>query len=337
MAHNLEMVNGRGQMFSVRQVPWHKLGKILDNPPTSKEAIIEAGLDWRVNPTDIYFQCVKEDQSPSPITGIVEPTFEKFEGKKALVRSSDGNPLSIVSDHYKPLQNHEAFEWFDPIVDEGKATYETAGSLQNGKKIWILAKLKDNLEVVSGDEVRRYILLANGHDGLTGIMIQPTPIRVVCENTLNASLGTGNVSTIWHHGDVKDKMERVKRLLGVAEKHFEERKEVYKAMAKHNLNQGALDEYVKAVVLEPNEEATDRVKESVKNSRDRIKRLHESGFGANIKGVRGTMWGAYNAAVEFGEYDMPQRVRDLGNYQLFGLGAQFKQRAFDTAVEMMEA
>jgi len=320
------------QMFSVRQIPWHKLGKILDNPPTSAEAIKEAGLDWEVKPTDIYFQTQLDSTS-----AIVYPVYKQFEGKKALVRSSDNTPLSIVSDHYKPLQNKDAFQWFDPIIQEGNATYETAGSLQNGKKIWIMAKLKDNLEVVPGDEVRRYILLANGHDGITGIMIQPTPVRVVCENTLRASLGAGLVNTIWHHGDIKDKMERVKRLLGLAEKAFQDRKETYKRMAKFGMTQGAVNEYINTVVLDPNKEASDRVKEHVAQARARINRLHESGFGSQIKGVRGTMWGAYNAAVEYGEYDMPQKVRDLGNYQLFGLGAQFKERAFDTAMEMMEA
>lgn len=331
MAHQLEMVNGKAQMFSVRQVPWHKLGKILQNPPTSKEAIIEAGLDWEVEPKDIFFKTVALKD------GVEEASFNQFEGRKALVRNSDGSPLSIVSDHYKPLQNKDAFEWFDPIVQDGNATYETAGSLQGGKKIWILAKLKESFEVVSGDEVRRYILLANGHDGVTGIMIQPTPIRVVCQNTLSASLGTGMVNTIWHHGNVKDKMERIKRLMGMAEQEFTTRKEIYKGMAKFQIDQAKLDCYVDALIPEPNKEVTDRVKDNVNQSKARIKRLHDSGFGSHIQGVKGTMWGAYNAAVEYSDYDMPKKVRDLGSYQLFGLGAQFKQRAFDTAVEMMEA
>ena len=132
-------------------------------------------------------------------------------------------------------------------------------------------------------------------------------------------------------------MEKVKRLLGLADKEFQERKETYKRMARFSMTDGAIDKYINTVIPDPNKEATDRVKEHVDQFRARIKRLHETGFGSQIKGVRGTMWGAYNSAIEFGEFDMPQKVRDLGNYQIFGLGRQFKERAFDTAMEMMEA
>ena len=323
MAHNLEIINGEAQMFSVRQVPWHKLGKILDAPPTSAEAIQEAGLDWDVELKDIYW---KEGES-----------YVQVPKKKTLVRTSDNKPLSVVSQNYKPLQNKEAFEWFDTFVKEGQATYETAGSIGEGKKIWILAKLKDSMEVVKGDEVRQNILLCNGHDGVTSILLQPTGIRVVCENTLAMSLGTGLVQGIWHHGDVKRKMAKVKQLFGLAKETFGMRKEVYKAMTKTSVDSIKIGTYVKSLIPDANKEATDRIKRSVQVARERIWDLHETGYGANIPGVRGTVWGVYNAAVEYGDYDMPKKVRNMGNYQLFGQGAQFKKRAYNKAVELMEA
>ena len=332
MSHNVEIKDGQAQMFSVRKIPWHRLGKILENPPTSKEAIIEAGLDWKVEAKDIFFK--EHDGDGGTFS---QPSYSPFVGKKAIVRTSDGNPLSIVSQHYQPLQNSDAFEWFDTFVKEGKASYETAGSLQNGKKIWVLAKLNDGMEIVKGDEVRRYILLANGHDGVTSILIQPTPIRVVCENTLNASLGSGLVNSIWHQGDVKRKMDQVKRALGLAEQEFEKRREIYEDMARFSVNNIKIGTYVKGLIPDANEDATDRVKRSVTVAQERIWDLHENGQGSDIPGVKGTMWGLYNAAIEYGDYDMPKRVRDLGNYQLFGQGAQFKKRAFDKALELMEA
>jgi phage/plasmid-like protein (TIGR03299 family) len=315
-------------MFSVRQIPWHKLGKILDNPPTSIQAIKEAGLDWEVELRDIAYRV-------PGATGTEQ--YEEIPNRKALVRTSDFTPLSIVSNQYEPLQNREAFKWFDPMVKSGKAVYETAGSLQNGKKIWVLAKLNDGMEIVKGDEIRRYLLLANGHDGATSILIQPTPIRVVCENTLNSSLGAGLVNSIWHQGDIKRKMNAVKRALGLAEKDFEQRREIYEAMARFSVDDLKIGSYILGLIPNPNKDATERVKRSVTASQERIWNLHESGMGSSIPGVRGTMWGIYNAAIEYGEYDMPRRVRDLGNYQLFGTGAQFKKRAFAKAVEMMEA
>jgi len=318
-------------MFSVRQVPWHKKGVILNNPPTSKEAIKEAGLDWEVEFHEIYLKgCDGYGGTFS------SPEYYRIPKRRALIKTSNGTPLSIVSDKYKPLQNSEAFDWFDPIIRSGKATYETAGELQNGKKIWILAKLDDDMEIVKGDAIRRYLLLANGHDGVTSILIQPTGIRVVCQNTLNASLGTGMVQSICHQGDMRRKMEKIKRVLGMASDAFNERKEIYKKMANFSVNNNIIGEYVTTLIPPANKEATDRIKRNVQCSQERIWELHENGFGSDINGVRGTMWGIYNAAVEYSDYDMPRKVRDLPNYQLFGMGAQFKKRAFQKAVELMK-
>jgi len=324
MAHELEIVNGKANMFSVKVQPWHKLGKILDNPPTSEEAIVEAGLDWDVEKKQIYYKSPTEE-------------FLPFTNRCALVRNVDNKPLSIISNNYQPLQNKIAFEWFDPIVKEGNATYETAGSLQGGKKIWILAKLKRDMEVVKGDTIRNYLLLCNGHDGVTGIMIQPTNIRVVCQNTLAQSLGSGLVSTIWHHGDISKKMEATKNLLGLAEKQFEQKEETYRAMADYPVSNIKIAEYVNYLIPNANEEATDRVKASVTAAQEKIWELSETGMGTDIRGVKGTMYGLYNSAIEFGDFYMPRKVRDLGAYQIMGQGAQFKKRAYDKALEMMEA
>jgi len=313
-------------MFSVRQIPWHKTGKILQNPPTSKEAIIEAGLDWEVALRDIYW-------SKTDTVGTIE--YRQIPNRRSLVRLSDETPLALVSDHYKPLQNKNAFEWFDPIIQAGKATYETAGSLQNGKKIWILAKLSDDMDIVAGDSIRRYLLLANGHDGVTSILIQPTPIRVVCENTLNASLGAGMVQSVWHQGDVVKKMDKIKSLLGMAEESFTEKKEIFQKMAKVSVNNSTIGNYVTTLIPPAHKTATDKLKETIRLSQERIWELHENGLGADIPGVRGTVWGLYNAAIEYGQYDMARRVRDIGNYQLFGAGASFKQRAYDKALELI--
>jgi len=109
-------------MFSVREMPWHKKGKILNNPPTSEEAIKEAGLDWEVELKQMFWK------------DKINNEFYPFPNRCALVRKSDDNPLAIVSDHYQALQNRKAFEWFDPIVQGNQAVYETAGSLKNGQK-----------------------------------------------------------------------------------------------------------------------------------------------------------------------------------------------------------
>ena len=114
-------------MFSVRETPWHGLGRIVMDAPASHEALELAGLDWQVESRNIY------------------------SGNRANVRSTDDAVLGVVSDRYRIVQNEEAFQFTDDLLGEG-VTYETAGSLQGGKKVWMLAKLPEKY-IIAGDEV----------------------------------------------------------------------------------------------------------------------------------------------------------------------------------------
>ena len=318
MSHEFE--NG----FLVKHPAWHGLGKVLESAPaTSKEAIKLAGLDWGVEKRETYWKNESGE-------------FYKIPDRVSLVRTSDQKPLSIVSDHYKVLQNSEAFDFFDPIVKSGKATYETSGSLCGGRVIWVLANLNRSSEVVKGDEVRRYLLLSNSHGFNKSIQIMCCGTRVVCMNTLQMALASGGAYGIWHQGDMKKEMEKVKNLLGFAEKKFEETESIYKAMAQLSLTDSLTSQYIQSVIPTANEEATDRVKESITQEQNHILGLMENGMGANM-GVKGTLWNAYNAIVEHVDYYAGPKVRDRGNYLIFGTGRDMKQRAFDTAVEMMDA
>jgi phage/plasmid-like protein (TIGR03299 family) len=131
MAHEFE------SGFFVKEPAWHRLGKVLNNPPTTEQAIIDAGLDWTVLEEPIY-RIQKE--------GIVEVSTHK-----SLVRDTDEKLLGIVSKGYHPLQNKQAFNWFDPLLHEGDVTLEAAGSLKGGKRIWVLAKIQMKpLEIQDG-------------------------------------------------------------------------------------------------------------------------------------------------------------------------------------------
>lgn len=163
-------------MFSVRETPWHGLGRIIMDAPASREALELAGLDWQVESRNIYSG-----------TGAMIP------GYRANVRSTDDAVLGVVSDRYRIVQNEEAFQFTDDLLGEG-VTYETAGSLQGGKKVWMLAKLPEKY-IIAGDEVTPYLVFFNSHDGSSGVKVAMTPVRVVCQNTLNLALGTAK--RIW--------------------------------------------------------------------------------------------------------------------------------------------
>lgn len=198
MAHNVE------SMFFTRTKPWHGLGTEVKSAPTSNDALIYAGLDWTVDQKDVY----TEDGS------IIS-------GYKANTRNTDNSILGIVSDRYKVVQNEEAFQFTDDLLGEG-VTYETAGSLQGGRKVWMLAKMPHRY-IIDGDEITPYMVVMNSHDGSSGIKVAMTPIRVVCQNTLNLALN--NAKRIWttkHTENVMSRDHEARETLMLAESYMGE-------------------------------------------------------------------------------------------------------------------
>lgn len=195
MAANVET------MFYVGEKPWHNLGKEIKNCPTSEEAIKIAGLDWEVIPKPIYDEQGRE-----------------LKGFKVNQRSSDGKNLGIVTNRYKIVQNKEAFAFTDALLGQG-VTYETAGSLESGKRIWLLARLEDRL--MAEEEMENYLVFTNSHDGTGAIRVACTSVRVVCNNTLNLALS--QASRHWscaHKGDIQGKLEEARYTLQSAERYM---------------------------------------------------------------------------------------------------------------------
>jgi phage/plasmid-like protein (TIGR03299 family) len=323
-------------MFSVREVPWHKLGVVLDAPPTAAEAIKAAGLDWKVQKRDLFWPRIHNIAEG----GTMEGKFEQVPGRVALVRDEDQKFLSVVSNDYEVVQNTDAFGFFDSLVHEGKATYETAGCMCEGRKVWIMARLNKTITLPGEDVTRCYLLLHNGHDGETSVIIQPTPVRVVCNNTLRMSLQHGQLHKFSHVNGVLGRMESVKRLYDLACDEFDGASAAYTRMLEMKL-EGAkgVEGLVNSIVsngtldtLEPvnPQEFIDSLTNTQQMMRGEILRLHEEGRGVSSL-TRGTVWGVYNAAVEFADYQMGNRSKDLVRYQLHGAGAEFKDHAFEVA------
>ncbi len=191
-------------MFYVREKPWHGLGTLVAEAPASADALICAGLDWRVEQKDVY----TGDGSLIP-------------GYKVNLRSSDNAALGIVSDRYKVVQNEDAFQFTDDLLGEG-VTYETAGALQGGKKVWILAKMPQRY-FIAGDEITPYLVVMNAHDGSSGIKVAMTPIRVVCQNTLNLALSRAKrIWTTKHTENVLSRVHEARETLQLAEAYMGE-------------------------------------------------------------------------------------------------------------------
>ena len=191
-------------MFYVREKPWHGLGMEVSEAPASLDALVYAGLDWRVEQKEVY----TEDGTPIP-------------GYKVNVRSTDHAALGIVSDRYKVVQNEDAFQFTDDLLGEG-VTYETAGALQGGRKVWLLARMPQRY-VIAGDEITPYMVFMNSHDGSSGVKVAMTPIRVVCQNTLNLALDSAK--RIWaakHTENILNRIQEARETLLLAEAYMGE-------------------------------------------------------------------------------------------------------------------
>ena len=188
-------------MFYVREAPWHGLGVRVESALNSEDALVMSGLNWNVLQKPIM------TTSGNPIPGY-----------KANIRDTDNRVLGVVTDRYRVVQNSEAFAFTDALLGEG-VRYETAGSLQDGKKIWILAKLPDKY-IIEGEQIDPYLVFSSSHDGSGSIKVAMTPIRVVCQNTLNLAMSTAkrSWSTI-HIGDLAAKMDEAHNTLLLAEKY----------------------------------------------------------------------------------------------------------------------
>lgn len=245
MAHMVET------LFSVREKCWHGLGEIIQNAPTSEDAIRIAKIDWTVEQKPIY---------------LADGT--QIKGSWANVRSSDGKPLGVVGDRYKIVQNKDAFAFTDALLGEG-VKYETAGSLKGGKIIWLLARMPENFEVL-GDKVEPYLVFTNTHDGSGAVRVTMTNVRICCNNTLNLALR--QAKRVWsarHTGSVTSKLDDARETLQLANNYIKATQETFEELYKIKLNDIYLYRTVDAIVP-ITEDMTDRQKENQKAIRDDI-------------------------------------------------------------------
>jgi phage/plasmid-like protein (TIGR03299 family) len=210
MAHEVE------SMFSARLTPWHRLGTVTEDVLTAKEAIVAAGLDWEVEKREIFRK--RATVTDDGVTESYEVIPDRFE----LVRTSDEQMMTIVSDVYKPFQNSGAFDFMDTLVDDGKAKYETAGSLRGGRVVFVTMKTPTHIQLPGDDKVETYLLLRTTHDGSGRISVHVVTVRVVCMNTLTWAINGAKSSWgVTHTADVATKIHQARESLGLTFKYDE--------------------------------------------------------------------------------------------------------------------
>ena len=278
-------------MFYVRVAPWHRLGVCVEETLSSKEALEQSGLDWTV------------------VQRPIMTDYNIIHGYKANIRETDERILGVVTDRYKIVQNHEAFAFTDALLGEG-VKYETAGSLNEGRKIWLLAKLPDKY-FLEGEAVEPYLVFSNIHDGSGAIKVCMTPIRVVCQNTLNLALN--NAKRVWstiHVGDLASKMDEAHCTLSLAHNYMGKLGAEFHKLNKIKLPDAKVLEYIE-MLLPMDDNPTEIHKKNVNRIREDLKIRY---FDApDLNHVNKSAYRFVCAVSDFATHAKP--LRETANYR----------------------
>lgn len=287
MAANVETM-----FFVGRQKPWHGLGTSVEEATDSREALILAGLDWDVIQRPVFTQ-----------------DGTRISGYRANIRMQDNTVLGVVKNRYTVVQNREAFLFTDKLLGEG-VRYETAGSLLGGKKTWILAKMPSKY-IINGEDITPYMVFSNTHDGSGAIKIAMTPIRVVCNNTLNLALNTAK--RIWsfnHTGNIQDKLEEARETMFRAEDYMSELGKEFEKLNKIKVSDAALEEYI-SMLLPIADDASVTTEQNVVKLRDDIRRRYK--YAPDLKSLGKNGYRFINAVSDFATHAKP--LRETSNYR----------------------
>jgi phage/plasmid-like protein (TIGR03299 family) len=318
MAHNINT------MFYSGQTPWHKQGVYAgEQEVTSAIALEKSGLDWEVELIPVQ-----------TISGLTVPDT------RAIVRKDNQAVFGTIGKNYVPFQNKQAFGFLDSLVGKESAVYHTAGALGQGEKVWILLKFPEAYRVGKDDLIEQYFLSTFSHDGSQTIRHFFTPIRVVCQNTLHMAMSgaLNKGSSIKHTGMMQTHLDNLRTLLTESHDFFGKMQEISALMLQKRLSyQERQDYYMKSLSFEIE---AGGLTTRQKNTLEDIQNLEETGKGTDLPEVKGSLWGSYNAMVEYVDFvktvkgendDLTRRTDSI----LFGNGRDIKESAFNLAVSLV--
>ena len=315
MAHQVE------SMMFVGATPWHGLGLNVQENISITDAIIASGLDWEVEKVGLV---TADDHKPA------KSAF-------GIRRVSDKRILGTTGKSYRPLQNLEAFNFFQPYLDNKLCNLHTAGSLCEGEKVWVLANIiADPLEIVKGDMVEQFLMITNTHDGKTAVQVGFTPIRVVCANTLRMAQNSKNSKLIRvrHSMQVVQNIEALRETMDLAKAEFEGTAEQYRVLAGKQIVTKDLEKYFRVVLDIDVDKARKDLPTRTQNRLDEMFKLFETGKGSDIEGVKGSLWGAYNAVTESLSWTASRNLNNRFDSLWFGTADKINALALETALAM---
>ena len=326
--HNIDMSRGEASMMSTKGiVPWHGLGTVLEEDAVdSKTAIQAAGLNWSLYKNELL---------------TVDPDGQQIEvpDQYAIVRGDTKSVLGVVGKNYKIFENAQAFEFFDSVIGEKAAVYETAGALKGGRIVWILAKLPNSMRIANTDDISNsYVMLATSHDGSRSVTMMPTSVRIVCNNTYTMAVQEYNVNTgikIRHTSSMNNRVDLARERLKIVNSNLAVYEEKANILAGRKISVKNLESYIQELFPD-NKNAkhntrTENIRQSITNNFEN----------SEIKKTDGTWWKAFNAVTEFVDHQRSTKgVNDSARNDnrmistLMTSGASKKRGALELALEL---
>lgn len=320
MAHMVETMAYAGE------TPWHGLGVAVSNDLTPQQMMQKAGLDWTVEKHDAFIMI---NDGFGGVKNV--PT-----GQQALVRSSDNKVLTNVGEGWNPVQNEEAFSFFNEFVLAGDMEMHTAGSLKDGKMVWALAKIKDSFDVLKGDQVDSYLLFSNPHQYGKSIDVRFTPVRVVCNNTLTFSLDQKVVNSVTMSHRSEFDPSKVKEMMGLAHEKFGKFREMSEFLSTKQFSMDSLIQYYNEVfprqfIGKKGKGATVQSYEDLTSNAKKAFEVLETQPGAEFG--KGTWWQAFNSVTYLTDHVMGRDTDTRLASAWYGNNQARKIKAAEKAVE----
>jgi phage/plasmid-like protein (TIGR03299 family) len=254
----------------------------------------------------------------------------------ATVRQDTNDVLGLVGNDYTIVQNRDVFSFFDQIVGDGRAIYETAGCLGNGGVLFITAKLPREIVVGNDGLIENYLVLCSSHDGSMAITAFFTPVRVVCQNTLNAAFNRNtNRVYIKHTQNVKERFVEAAHVMGIHSEYLNRLEAAFRLLYDQRVTDADMKTIVTRAFLNKDELKTLAITGDVELSTRKsniidgvIQYYHQA---SEIDSIRGTGYGVYNAVAGYFQNVKEFRSNDakMKSIILGGLSAQYSQRVFD--------
>lgn len=339
MAHeiNFNQKTNKHSFFSVGQKAWHGLGTIVENYPTSKEALIFAGLDYTVEKRPLFTydneNHFANEETVLKIPEIAVPNYF------ATIRTDTEQVLGVVGKEYQVVQNIDAFSFFDAIVDGEGIMYETAGALGSGERLFITAKLPNYIQVGKDDLVEQYLFLSTSHDGMGSITAAFTPVRIVCTNTLAAALNNcSNVVKIRHTNNAKERLQQAHTLMGITYRLSEQLESLFNHWSKMKVTDKEVKKLIQLAMV-PSKEVLDKINNGQDdelstqfvNICDNAFEYTLAAASQQLETTKGTLFGFYNGITGYFQNVKQYKNEEtkLKSILLGGVAQQKTQAAFD--------